>query len=58
MSDFKRFMPSVISLDKRDALFLMFLPAGLEQLHAALVSGRGHLGGPMGRQLSAATQWM
>lgn len=51
-------MPSVISLDKRDALFLMFLPAGLEQLHAALVSGRGHQGGPMGRQLSAATQWM
>lgn len=53
LTDFKiRFVASVIMLNKRGASFLLFLPVGLEQLHATLVSGRGYQDGPMGRQLS------
>lgn len=59
LTDFKhRFVASVTRLNERDASFLLFLPVGLEQLHATLVSGRGYQNGPMGRQCSAPTQWM
>lgn len=57
MSDFKTFMFSGVITELAGQIFFLF-PAGLEQLHAALVSGRGHQDGPMGRQLSAATQWL
>lgn len=59
LTDFKRrFVASVTTLNKQDTSFLLFLPVGLEQLHATLVSGRGYQDGPVGRQRSAATQWM